>query len=153
MSLAQNGMSRPRLLWHTNRCHAESEPTGSGQNRQRRHCFASVRATPCCWETQSKVNFNFNQKICNFIVQFCRTSAWLYRTTKLQMLWQSSCTLQLCCINRYGFCTTFIVSRSSFTNTVPKWWNNSTHRQPWRRACVLYMAPLLSISLTTLDTA
>jgi len=41
------------------------------------------------------------------------------------MLRLSSCMLRLCCINKHGFCTTFPVSRSSFTDTVPKWWNCS----------------------------
>ena len=29
--------------------------------------------------------------------------------------------LRLCSVNKHGLCTTFPVSRSSFTNTVPKW--------------------------------
>ena len=32
----------------------------------------------------------------------------------------SSCTLRLRRINKHGFCTTFPVSRYSFTNTIPK---------------------------------
>jgi len=33
------------------------------------------------------------------------------------------CTLRLCRINKHGFCTSFPVSLSSFTNSVPKWRN------------------------------
>jgi len=58
----------------------------------------------------------------DFIARFCHTSARLYRETKTQTLRLSSCTLRLCRINKHGFCATFSVSRSSFTNTVvPRW--------------------------------
>ena len=45
------------------------------------------------------------------------------RPSQTLRLW--SCTLWLCRINKHGFCTTFPISRSSFTNAVPKWWNCS----------------------------
>ena len=66
-----------------------------------------------------------------FYSAICRTSARLYRATKSQTLRLSSCTLRLCRINKHGFCTTFPVSRSSFTNTVPKWWNRSISNLFW----------------------
>ena len=56
-------------------------------------------------------------------LRFCHMGARLYLTTKLQMLRLSSCTLRLCRINKHGFCTTFPVSLSFFTNTVSEWWN------------------------------
>ena len=56
-------------------------------------------------------------------LRFCRMSARLYRVTKSQSQRLSSCTLRLCRVNKHGFRTTFPVSRSSFTNTVPKWRN------------------------------
>ena len=34
-------------------------------------------------------------------------------------------------INKHGLCTTFPVSRSSFANTVPKWWNCSMSNLFW----------------------
>ena len=37
----------------------------------------------------------------------------------------SSCKLRLCRTNEHGFCATFPASRSSFTNTLQKWWNCS----------------------------
>ena len=37
----------------------------------------------------------------------------------------------ICRVNKHGFCTTFPVSRSSFTNTVPKWWNCSISNLFW----------------------
>jgi len=42
-----------------------------------------------------------------------------YRAILLQTLRLSSCTLRLCRLNKHGFCTSFPVSRSSFTNTAP----------------------------------
>ena len=60
---------------------------------------------------------------CDFIARFCRTSARLYRL--------SSCTLRLCRANKHGFCATFPVSRSCFTNTLPKWLNCSTSSLFW----------------------
>jgi len=55
---------------------------------------------------------------CDFNTRFCRTTARLYRATKSQTLRLSSCMLRLCRVNKHGFCTTFPVSRFSFTNTV-----------------------------------
>ena len=66
-----------------------------------------------------------------FYRAICRTSARLHHATKLQTLRLSSCTLRLCRVNKHGFCTTFPVSRSSFTNTVPKWWNCSISNLFW----------------------
>jgi len=56
---------------------------------------------------------------------FYRTSARLYRATNSQTLRPSGCMLRLCHVTKHGFCTTFPVSRSSFTNIVPKWRNFS----------------------------
>ena len=53
-------------------------------------------------------------------------SATLSRTARL-----SSCTLRLRRINKHGFCTAFPVSRSTFTSTVPKWWNGSISNLFW----------------------
>ena len=39
--------------------------------------------------------------------------------------------LRLCRVNKHGFCTTFLVSRSSFTNTVPKWRNSTICNLSW----------------------
>ena len=62
-----------------------------------------------------------------FIVRFCRTSARLYHA-----MWLSSRMLRLDSrINKHCFCTTFPVSRSSFANTVPKWWNCSISNLFW----------------------
>jgi len=61
-----------------------------------------------------------------------RTNARLYRATKSQTLRLSSRTLlRLCRVNKHGFCTSFPVSRSSFTNTLPKWWNFSISNLFW----------------------
>jgi len=64
-------------------------------------------------------------------LRFCRTNVRLYRVSKLQTLWLSSCMLQLFRINKHSFCATFSVSLSSFTNTVPKWWNCSISNLFW----------------------
>jgi len=63
---------------------------------------------------------------CDFIARFCRTSARLYRATKSQTLRLSSCTQRLRRTNKHGgFCANSPASRSSFTNTAPKWRNYS----------------------------
>jgi len=61
-----------------------------------------------------------------FVMWFCHTRAWQSQTLPL-----SSCTLRLCRINKHGFSTIFPISPSSFTNTVPKWWNCSISNLFW----------------------
>ena len=55
----------------------------------------------------------------------------LYRAKKSHTLRLSSCMLWLCRVNKHGFCTTFPVSRSSFTNRLPKWRNCSISNLFW----------------------
>jgi len=54
-----------------------------------------------------------------------------YRAILLQTLPLSSCTLRLCRVNKHGFCTSFPVSRSSFTNTAAKLWHCSISNLFW----------------------